>query len=77
MTRDIHAVGLDVGSSHVRCVIGEAADGAQAEGGRDERNQDDDRDFEGEVRFGIGVADRSGFRVSELRNPTRVAIDVR
>ena len=27
MMREIHAVGLDVGSSHVRCVIGEAADG--------------------------------------------------
>jgi hypothetical protein len=34
-------------------------------------------DFEGQVRFGIGVADRGGFRVSELRNPARVAIDVR
>jgi hypothetical protein len=34
-------------------------------------------DFEGRVRFGIGVADRGGFRVSELRNPTRVAVDVR
>ena len=27
--------------------------------------------------FGLGVADRGGFRVSELRNPTRVAVDVR
>ena len=27
MNREIHAVGLDVGSSRVRCVIGEAADG--------------------------------------------------
>jgi hypothetical protein len=34
-------------------------------------------DFEGQVSFGLGVADRGGFRVSELRNPTRVAIDVR
>jgi hypothetical protein len=34
-------------------------------------------DFEGQVSFGIGVADRGGFRVSELRNPTRVAVDVR
>jgi hypothetical protein len=29
------------------------------------------------VSFGIGVADRGGFRVSELRNPTRVVVDVR
>jgi hypothetical protein len=34
-------------------------------------------DFEGQVSFGIGVADRGGFRVSELRNPTRVVVDVR
>ena len=34
-------------------------------------------DFEGEVSFGIGAAGRGGFRVSELRDPTRVAIDVR
>jgi hypothetical protein len=34
-------------------------------------------DFEGRVRFGIGVAGRGGFRVSELRDPTRVAVDVR
>jgi hypothetical protein len=34
-------------------------------------------DFEGQVRFGLGVAGRGGFRVSELRNPTRVAVDVR
>ena len=34
-------------------------------------------DFEGRVRFGLGVAGRGGFRVSELRNPTRVAVDVR
>jgi hypothetical protein len=34
-------------------------------------------DFEGEVIFGIGAAGRRGFRVSELRDPTRVAIDVR
>jgi hypothetical protein len=34
-------------------------------------------DFEGQVRFGLGVAARGGFRVSELRNPTRVAVDVR
>jgi hypothetical protein len=34
-------------------------------------------DFEGQVSFGLGVADRGGFRVSELRNPTRVAVDVR
>jgi hypothetical protein len=29
------------------------------------------------VSFGIGVADRGGFRVSELRDPARVAVDVR
>jgi hypothetical protein len=34
-------------------------------------------DFEGEVTFGIGAAGRGGFRVSELRDPSRVAIDVR
>ena len=34
-------------------------------------------DFEGQVAFGIGVADRGGFRVSELRDPTRVVVDVR
>jgi hypothetical protein len=34
-------------------------------------------DFEGQVSFGIGVADRGGFRVSELRDPDRVAVDVR
>jgi hypothetical protein len=34
-------------------------------------------DFEGQVSFGIGVADRGGFRVSELRDPARVAVDVR
>ena len=34
-------------------------------------------DFEGQVSFGLGVAARGGFRVSELRNPTRVAVDVR
>jgi hypothetical protein len=34
-------------------------------------------DFEGQVRFGLGVAGRGGFRVSELRDPTRVAVDVR
>ena len=34
-------------------------------------------DFEGQVRFGIGVAGRDGFRVVEQRNPTRVAVDVR
>ena len=33
-------------------------------------------DFEGEVTFGIGAAGRGGFRVSELRDPTRVAIDL-
>jgi hypothetical protein len=34
-------------------------------------------DFEGRVSFGLGLAGRDGFRVSELRNPTRVAVDVR
>jgi hypothetical protein len=34
-------------------------------------------DFEGQVSFGIGVADRGGFRVSELHDPSRVAVDVR
>jgi hypothetical protein len=34
-------------------------------------------DFEGRVSFGVGVAARGGFRVTELRGPTRVAIDVR
>jgi hypothetical protein len=34
-------------------------------------------DFEGRVSFGIGLAERDGFRVSELRDPTRVAVDVR
>jgi hypothetical protein len=34
-------------------------------------------DFEGEVSFGLGMADRGGFRVSELRDPTRVAVDIR
>ena len=34
-------------------------------------------DFEGQVSFGLGVAGRGGFRVSELSNPTRVAVDVR
>jgi hypothetical protein len=34
-------------------------------------------DFEGQVSFGIGVADRGGFRVSELSDPARVAVDVR
>jgi len=34
-------------------------------------------DFEGRVAFGLGVAGRGGFRVSELRDPPRVAVDVR
>ena len=33
-------------------------------------------DFEGQVSFGLGVASRGGFRVSELRNPPRVTVDV-
>ncbi len=34
-------------------------------------------DFEGRVAYGLGLAGRAGFRVSELRDPTRVAVDVR
>jgi hypothetical protein len=34
-------------------------------------------DVEGQVSFGLGVADRGGFRVSELKDPTRIAVDVR
>jgi hypothetical protein len=34
-------------------------------------------DFEGRVSFGVGVAGRGGFRVTELTGPTRVAVDVR
>ena len=34
-------------------------------------------DFEGQVSFGIGVADRGGFRVVELDDPNRIAVDVR
>ena len=34
-------------------------------------------DFEGRVWFGVGVAARGGFRVTELRGPARVAVDVR
>jgi hypothetical protein len=34
-------------------------------------------DFEGQVSFGLGLAGRGGFRVSELRDPVRVAVDVR
>jgi hypothetical protein len=34
-------------------------------------------DFEGRVSFGLGLAERDGFRVSELRDPPRVAVDVR
>ena len=33
-------------------------------------------DFEGHVTLGIGVADRVGFRVFELRNPNRLVIDL-
>ncbi len=29
MTNDIHAIGLDIGTSKVRCVIGEAAEGGR------------------------------------------------
>ena len=34
-------------------------------------------DFEGQVSYGLGLAGRDGFRVSELRDPARVAVDVR
>jgi hypothetical protein len=34
-------------------------------------------DFEGRVSFGVGVAGRPGFRVTELTRPNRVAVDVR
>jgi hypothetical protein len=34
-------------------------------------------DFEGQVTFGVGVAGRGGFRVTELSGPDRVAVDVR
>jgi hypothetical protein len=34
-------------------------------------------DVEGRVSFGIGAADRAGFRVVELDDPNRVAVDVR
>jgi len=33
-------------------------------------------DFEGYVSFGLGLDDRVGFRVLELDNPSRIAIDV-
>jgi hypothetical protein len=33
-------------------------------------------DFEGRVTFGVGVARRGGFRVTELTAPNRVAVDV-
>lgn len=34
-------------------------------------------DFEGEVELAIGVASRQPFRVTELQNPSRLAIDLR
>jgi hypothetical protein len=34
-------------------------------------------DFEGRVAFGVGVAGRGGFRVTELTGPDRVVVDVR
>jgi hypothetical protein len=34
-------------------------------------------DFEGQVWFGIGLAGRGGFRVVDLGDPTRVAVDLR
>jgi len=32
--------------------------------------------FEGYLGYGLGISDRNGFRVIELRNPTRLVIDV-
>jgi hypothetical protein len=34
-------------------------------------------DFEGQVWFGVGLAGRGGFRVVDLGDPTRVAVDLR
>jgi hypothetical protein len=34
-------------------------------------------DLEGQVSFGLGLAGRDGFRVSELHDPARVVVDVR
>ena len=34
-------------------------------------------DFEGRVSFGVGLAARGGFRVTELSGPARVVVDVR
>lgn len=33
-------------------------------------------DFEGRVTFGLGLRERVGFRVFELRNPHRIVVDV-
>jgi hypothetical protein len=33
-------------------------------------------DFEGVVRFGLGLRRRTGFRVFRLTNPTRIVVDV-
>jgi hypothetical protein len=33
-------------------------------------------DWEGEVRFGVGLTRKAGFRVLRLGDPTRVAVDV-
>jgi hypothetical protein len=33
-------------------------------------------DFEGYVTFGLGISQPSGFRVTELRNPSRIVVDV-
>ncbi len=33
-------------------------------------------DFEGRVTFGLGLREKVGFRVFELRNPNRIVIDV-
>ena len=34
-------------------------------------------DFEGQVAFGVGLGGRTGFRVTELTGPARVAVDLR
>ena len=35
------------------------------------------RHFDVAPHYGLGLAERDGFRVSELRDPPRVAVDVR
>jgi hypothetical protein len=33
-------------------------------------------DYEGYVHYGLGVDDRVAFRVTELANPYRIALDI-